>query len=128
MKMVINSYYLIKVNDWCFERNTLFQVKEINKISGICRDYIGNPFVTDACLNVIASNDDSLRVYKIPSDFILSYDGKTNADVEYIGVIPQSNGLRSDGKIMDEIPLIIDEDSNLLVPRLNYKDNSIFIS
>lgn len=37
--------------------------------------------------------------------------------------------LRSDGKIMDEIPLIIDEDSNLLlVPRLNYKDNSIFIS
>ena len=49
-------------------------MKEINKISGICRDYIGNPFVTDACLNVIASNDDSLRVYKIPSDFILSYD------------------------------------------------------
>ena len=127
--MYIVSNDTIKVNDWCFEKNTLFQVKEINKISGICRDYIGNPFVTDACLNVIASNDDSLRVYKIPSDFILSYDGKTNADVEYIGVIPQSNGLRSDGKIMDEIPLIIDEDSNLLlVPRLNYKDNSIFIS
>lgn len=38
--MYIVSNDTIKVNDWCFERNTLFQVKEINKISGICRDYI----------------------------------------------------------------------------------------
>jgi hypothetical protein len=120
----------IKLNDWCFERNTLFQVKEINTISGICRDNIGNPFVTDACLNVIASNDNTINVYNIPNDFILNYDGKSYADVEYMNVVAQSNGLRSDGFIIDEI--VLPSDVNFLkmlsVPKLNYKDNTIYIS
>ena len=48
---------VIKVNDWVYGESTLFKVKELNEISGICRDKNGIPFVTDDCLKIIATTD-----------------------------------------------------------------------
>lgn len=47
----------IKLDDWVYGEKKLFQVKTLNKITGICRDIEGFPFVTDACKKVIASTD-----------------------------------------------------------------------
>jgi len=50
----------------------------------------------------------------------------TEVMVEYINIMPQSNGLRTDGKIIDEIALnpIL---NTLCIPIINPKDNTITI-
>lgn len=92
------------------------------------------------CREIVASNQrltiqdfNPYLVPQIPTDFIKFYISEhnkgniiTNVDVDFINVVPQSNGKRSDGKIIDEIAL--DPNYNTLsVPRLNYKNNTVEI-
>ena len=136
----------IKEGDWFIYNETLLQCKEVKLLGKsvliITNSY--NGYNVDNCRKIIATTDSSLNAYRREDDsltyipqpsqqfiekYIESYNkGEVITDVlvEYINVIPQSNGLRSNGIIMDEIGLT--DDANILdVPKLNYKDNTITV-
>ena len=75
----ITSDEKIKEGDWCIEgtdktrKSKPFKVKEINDVSGICRDADGNPYVTDACKKIILTTDQDLikdGVQSIDDEFL----------------------------------------------------------
>jgi len=83
---------------------------------------------------IVATTNNRLGLPNVILDFIENYYNAHNDDfpikhvfVEFIAVVPQSNGMRSDGKIADEISLS-PESNTLIVPKIDYKNNTIFIS
>lgn len=136
----------IKEGDWIFKANAFNDGRGMIKQAE--KGVTSERFSSLGWLKIIATTDKSLTYY-LPEDinkigaehnlpqpsqdfiqkFIEEYNKGnviTEITVEYNMVMPQFNGDRTDGKIIDEISLN-PKDNTLSVIKINYSDNTINI-